>query len=422
MNHHRSNRNAFTLVELLVAIVISGIISSMVAVALSGASRQAQETRARTFIEKLNLSMLRVYENEARRRLGSLQGRPASGEALGQSQLIYKREWLRAVLPNNRADLTVRAGVAGPTQIPFIERTAAGTFVSNPTADFTINAMTDRYRQRVYRSVSLPATAPANSPMTAAEWNDALTRWTPQFESAECLYLIFSANTLNGRPLTEQLRTRDVTDQDEDGMPEIVDPWGVPVLWMRWPVGFYLKNRWVPDESVAAQWPTVGELRSVVGKLGEDPMDVLRGDPRQADAATAFTGLADNYQINPAVDDNSVFIDKQTFFVQPLIISAGSDGEFDLFTNVGTGRETTGDDYIRFSDHGFAANVPFAGTVSYGTVAFFPDPFSSLQIVDPGGAAVSGVRPLIERLGAVTDVDGDRTDDSADNVYPSLGI
>ncbi|MCC9644420.1 type II secretion system protein [Rhodopirellula sp. JC740] len=386
--------------------VIISIISGMVAIALSGAQRQANDTRAKALVDRLNLSMLRLYEEESLRRM-ALPVDVKDGEAVSQAQLIFKRDWLRAILPNNRADMDVGSGRSGSTNvlgIPYRQQDNPGTrwTVANEASRALAS---QRYRQRVMRTLNV------------GTWDLAWTEWTPEHESAECLYQIFASSTLDGEPLLKQLRTRDIADTDGDGMPEIVDPWGVPLLWMRWPTGFYLKNRWVVDESDTTSWPTVGELASIIANRGDDPLDLLRMDPRYRseydyNLASTATNLVD-----PRINDNTVMVDKLTFAVRPMIVSAGSDGEFDLVTSgPGTGRETVGDDLIA----NLRASDDRAGNVrTLNGPVFFPDPFFTLNLV---GASADGPRPLLERLGAVSDVNGDRTDNSADNIYPVLGF
>ena len=262
-----------------------------------------------------------------------------------------------------------------------------------------------RYRQRVMRTLDV------------GTWTAAWDLWTPEHQSAECLYQIFASSTLDGEPLLKQLRTRDIADTDEDGMPEIVDSWGVPLLWMRWPTGFYLKNRWVADESDTTAWPTVGELAAIIRNRGDDPLDLLRMDPRYRSEYDYDLASTTNDLVDPRTNNNSIMVDKLTYAVRPMIVSAGSDGEFDLVTSgPGTGRETVGDDYfanLRMSDARDGSLQRFDRAV------FFPDPFFTLNIVGTGADAP---RPLLERLGAVSDVNGDRTDNSADNIYPVLGF
>lgn len=416
--HYRTSTystRGFTLVELLVSIVIIGIIGGMVSTAITGASRQAKETRAAAFVNRLNLVVLQLYEESATRRVG-LPSSVWSGQSVNQTQLIWRRDWLRASLPQSKADVDAGSGRSGAPAVfgaPFIA--ADGTLTILPPTQRTQVAF--QFRERVRRTYEVLN----NSSVT---WDQAYSAWTDEHQSAECLYLIFANNTLNGQPLLDQLRDRDIADTDGDGMPEIIDPWGSPVLWMRSPAGHFLKNRWVDDESNADLWPTVLEVRETIARLGADPIDILRSDPRQQfvddDAPTDL--------INPSAINSNIEADKLTFFCRPMVVSAGADEEFDLVRQVDinpTGRETISDDaYSMLTVPSRPPPPPPlpAPTPTYGSPVFFPDPFSTLPLVDSGGSSLDTIRPLLQRLGAVTDVDGDGVDDSADNVYPVLGI
>src|SRR5690606_19018944 len=61
--------------------------------------------------------------------------------------------------------------------------------------------------------------------------------WTAEHQSSECLYLIMSTSTVNGVSAIDLLSPVDIEDTDGDGMPEIVDAWGNPISWVRWPAG-----------------------------------------------------------------------------------------------------------------------------------------------------------------------------------------
>jgi prepilin-type N-terminal cleavage/methylation domain-containing protein len=226
------DRQAFTLVELLITMVIAGIISSMVAIALTGAQKQAKETRAQAFIDRLNMLVLQLYEAESSRHFGGYSS-IWTGESLNQSQLIWKRDWLRAALPQSIADVDAGSGRSGAPAVYPVRYLTATAAVNLPTGDRVSESA--QYRARVVNTLSILS----GSSLT---WDTAYPTWSATHESAECLYLIFASRTLNGEPLLNHLRTRDVADTDKDGMPEIVDPWGTPVLWLRSPAGFYLKN------------------------------------------------------------------------------------------------------------------------------------------------------------------------------------
>ncbi len=248
------------------------------------------------------------------------------------------------------------------------------------------------------------------------DWPTAYAKWTAENESAECLYLIFATNTINGDPLLGQLRTRDIADTDNDGMLEIVDPWNVPVVWMRNPVGFYLKNKWSANDALAKNQPTVGELKSIINELGEDPLDILRSDPR----TLLVEDGNDGDLIDPTTNTASIEIDKATFFARPMIVSAGLDGGFDLVITPSVAARATQSNQ-RIASLASPQRRLRNGSLSphpggYGSNVFFPDPFYSLAILG------DGPRPLNDRPGAVVDVNGNGVDESADNIYPSLGL
>lgn len=409
------NRNpqAFTLVELLVAMVIAGIISGMVAIALSGAQRSARETRAQAFVDRLNMIMLQLYEEEASRSFGGYSSL-WTGESLNQSQLIWKRDWLRASLPQTKADVDAGSGRTGaPAVFPvrFLTATTATNIPGLPTNNPNIdrNVESGLYRSRVVNTLSILSGG------TVTDWDGAYAAWSDTHQSAECLYLIYASRTLNGEPLLSQLRPRDVADTDGDGMPEIIDPWGTPVLWMRTPAGFYLKNDWSKTEA------TVAEMRDLMSALGPDPLDILRTDPRnQYTDDDNGTDVIDMTTVNSNRES-----DKLTFFARPIVVSAGADQEFDMVQTVpGTGRESISDDGIASSTMGtlpqkWNGTALVGHPTGYGTTIFFPDPFYTLPIVNP---SADPIRPIVQRPGAITDVDSDGVDDSADNIYPALAL
>jgi hypothetical protein len=75
--------------------------------------------------------------------------------------------------------------------------------------------------------------------------------WTSDFESAECLYLILSQMIDRDRSAMEFFNEREVGDVDNDGMPEILDGWGRPIVFARWAPGLQIvgspQDREAPD-------------------------------------------------------------------------------------------------------------------------------------------------------------------------------
>ncbi len=419
-NPKRSSR-AFTLVELLVVIVIMGILGSMVTIAFSGAKRQAQDTRAIALIDRLNLVILELYEEEANRLVNAPVSTPQTspplpppppdnGPALKSRALAtlnWKRDYLRCSLPDRIQDL-----VDPPIDVYYVlYRGLPGTPIRarmdpphnppsppavTPFPPFVATAslrwqMQERYRQRVLRIIQ--ATSPPTAPV---DFDDCVDPdpdngdWTAEHQSAECLYLIMSSHMINGTPAIESLRTRDIGDLDEDGVPEVLDPWGVPVGYLRWPCGLYLVPDWqqiTPPPSA----PSQAELAAKKRELNKDPIDILYADPRYQDTTGDFQW-----------DD--------PFALLPIVVSAGSDGAFDM-----VGLDVPPTPAISYASGGFpvppnTTYLPFPGSPR------FIDPYQDEFIRTPPASQ----RSPQKMLGARTDEVDTGTDNSADNIYPSF--
>lgn len=398
-------RNAFTLVELLVVIAIIGILSGLLVITLTGAQRQAQDRRARAMVDRMNLLMLRLFEEETQKRVtlggtpvagAAFTGTPSQSSSLNLSQLIWNRDWLRCALPDRRQDLI---SDAAPIQYlrysfnpelnpavlppPFTHQSHQYVERFNLDSGFTSqrNARRNLYRMRVVRTLSaLAGTATWAAPTGWADVIDgsaANGEWTVEHESAECLYLILASHTIDGLPAIETLNSRDIGDTDGDGMPEVLDPWGTPLAYMRWPVGFYLASQW---NAV----PTADQLAARKSTLGVDFQDVLRGDPRNTNASTA--------------DD--------TFNIVPLIASAGSDRLFDLYGLDGVGSPPA---YASMTWDTSTWPLPTWAVGGYSVPVAFPDPYVNAN-------------PITTQLGYPGDFVDSGTDNSADNLYPALSF
>jgi hypothetical protein len=68
-------------------------------------------------------------------------------------------------------------------------------------------------------------------------WTDR-TVWKQQYAAAECLYMIISLARVGDSSALEFFGEKEIGDKDGDGLPEIWDPWGKPITFIRWPTGF----------------------------------------------------------------------------------------------------------------------------------------------------------------------------------------
>jgi type II secretory pathway pseudopilin PulG len=324
---------AFTLVEVLVVIAITGIIGSMLAVAIRGANRQAQGQRAESQIDRLNMLMLQIYEQETER---MPPVPPASATNFSPDQralmgLMWKREWLRCALPDRREDIRIPNDPTSnhhpPVRIPTATITGVNVdledaeippdFTSNPSYSPGGHCSAAVFRHQQYIAQAIGAA----KGVTVNDFDDLLNNtesdgeWTAEHQSAECLYMILATRIVNGEPAIDSLRTSEIGDTDEDGMPEVLDAWGRPVGFMRWPAGYSLPLEWQParQSSPPIQLPTDSELAERKTQLGRDVLDVIFVDPRYHDLNLA------NHQAN------------DPFPLFPMIISAGNDGVFDLY-------------------------------------------------------------------------------------------
>jgi hypothetical protein len=118
-------------------------------------------------------------------------------------------------------------------------------------------------------------------------------KWSGVHENSECLYLILSTMNEEGtNAVLDYFPPSEIGDVDKDGMPEILDAWGNPIVFLRWAPGFY------------------SDRQSQNGATDPDPFDPLKVDPRYRDSDTT----------------------NDPYLLFPLIMSAGSDGGYDIIT------------------------------------------------------------------------------------------
>ena len=58
-----------------------------------------------------------------------------------------------------------------------------------------------------------------------------------QNQGAECLYLIMATSYVGSGPAIDVIPAANIDDTDGDGLLEILDGWGQPLEFIRWPVG-----------------------------------------------------------------------------------------------------------------------------------------------------------------------------------------
>ena len=373
------HRRSFTLVELMVTIAIIGIVSSMMIVALNSASADAKRSRSIGQVQRLNQAILGLYEEVASRRLprdyedSGGTAEPAGGyrfRSVAEAsafRLALMRDHLRIVLPDRRSDVLDK-----PAQIyaPVRNRLNA---VFSPTIYARRDYMDGIRTRFVNRLLSLTGSTTAT----------LSTNWTAENESSECLYLILVTNAVGGIPMIEDFRSSDIQDTDGDGVPEIVDAWGTPIHWMRWPAGYWLTYNIRDELNSAIRATRISDTRLAMGR---DSIDYLNSDQGFVSSSKG-----------------------RSFELRPVVVSAGPDQQFDmLFSPDYSGAST-------------AMNPLSYGRMVWPTVTGeYPDPFCRQYVVyDYLSSSYDKYATTANTglVGAYFDADADSDDQSVDNIF-----
>lgn len=314
------SRRAVTLIELLVTMVIIAIIAAAIMGTAASAIEHSRKSRTQTLINRIHLllaeriasyesAVVNIHPDFERSIRQSFSSTDQMMRATEDVRLLGLRELMKFELPDRWSDVFAEPEI----------------LTSRP-------------------AVSMAYWRVANRPQT-----------TPQYQGAECLYLVIMNHTGDGEART-LFSSQDIGDVDQDGVNEFIDGWGNPISWLRWPAANV-------DAAAASSMPQ-----------SHDPLDPFRRDRAESigPAANQYTqprGVAvRNVQAIlgkhlPALRDSVT-----AYRLAPLIYSYGPDADSDI--NAGM------DDYVADLD-------PFVN----------PTP-----------------------IGAVMDTNGDGADNAADNV------
>jgi len=358
--------DGFTLVEIMVTLVVISILAGMTMVGIESARGTARHAQTRGLVARIN-EVISANWDEYHYRVLPVQFDidvllanydVTSGESLpqllpeeaGRIRLMMLRDLMRMELPDRKSDLFLANGnraaatdvraiglVYDPDMQPLTEQ--------NLPVAWPPSARLRSYQNKVIRIFD----ANADGSLDAGE----LAAWTPQNESAECLFLVLSSITSNGIAALDVIAPYQIDDTDGDGMNEIVDSWRNPISWIRWPAG--------------------------------SPSDAIRRD-----AADEFDLLSSDW----GAQLPSVAI---AYSLIPQVVSSGPDGELGLITT-------------QFPDTAYhVMQWPSSATTStIGNHAYI-DPYDRLRTGGISGIAAQ----YTERPGAF--ISGDRTF-AADNI------
>lgn len=219
------DRGGFTLVELLVAVSIVLVLSSLMLSGMAVARHRAKIDRTRTTIRKIHEIVMPQYESYLRRRVPFVSGGGVKKYPL--DRLVAVRQLLVYELPDSWAD--VRNSMSEVTD----DKTGLPGFLQTG------------------RVLSYVTTKSSLGPTVVAVENG----------SAESLYMIVSQGGVEPDQM-EQFRSDEIGDTDNDGAPEFLDGWSRPIGFIRWAGGF------------SAQSP----VQKADAANYHDPLDPLRVD------------------------------------------------------------------------------------------------------------------------------------------------
>lgn len=162
---------------------------------------------------------------------------------------------------------------------------------------------------------------------------------TPETESAECLYYFLTHYTQYGsEPVgTGDFTSSEVMDTDGDGLLELVDGWGKPLRFYRWPTRLI---RPLPAGSEGGTQDETGEFanpNSHVFYLGGFPVPDSELDTDPDDALHVILTASDNGDFTRQwFEDN---YHTMSTWHRPLVVSSGEDGVLGLFEPNDTARK-----------------------------------------------------------------------------------
>lgn len=288
-------RRAFTLTELLIVIAIIGIITGLGLSAFAGAVELAREQRTRSIIAKIDQLIMERYESYRTRAVPIRVPQGIGPQIAARMRLNALRDLMRMELPDRKSDL-----VSGPCD--YDPRTNSALYTPKPS-------LYKSYLRQINRGAG------------------SMANWSKPAQSSECLYMILSTIQDGDKSALDFFMSEEIGDTDGDGMKEILDAWGNPISFVRWPAGYTVEqpgNDWKWGASAT-----------------NNPLDFAPNDPTSKDFRLTLTTQTRDYTQFPdpfdplKVDPRWSQLQKP-FALRPLIFSAGRDKQADMFTDENT--------------------------------------------------------------------------------------
>lgn len=319
-------RSGFTLIELMVVMGVIAVLIGLSTMAIVSFVTNARHAATETVIKKVDAMMqdrmsgIAAYFEESNRRATSKLGqRIAAPSYVDRTKSPNVRKIYQGLLGNPaNADLISDWEIIAKKF--FRRKHFPMTFAE---ADLNNDGVTD-----VTNDSGTKITLP-------------LANHTPETENAEVLYwFLTNGSQFGNEPVgTGDFAPSEVADTDGDGLLEIVDGWGHPLRFYRWPTRLFrpqtagnesteIDPSMVPINTGVAAVFLMGNLPDdkIIDHDPEDPQDDLRNNVlKNPQAGTGFTPQ----------ELESYFHTMLTWHA-PLIMSAGEDGELGLLEPTNT--------------------------------------------------------------------------------------
>ncbi|MDB4676846.1 type II secretion system GspH family protein [bacterium] len=321
------HRNAFTLIEVLVVLIILSILAAMVTTAVSGVRTTAREARTKRIISVVDSVISEHYEQLRYRPLpveipdlynfspsGGVIGYEVLSDETARVRLMMLRDMQRMELPDRFTDITNQPALIA----------AAANRVKEVGGEI-VASRADKAERQLFRVAWYDTTQSAeNIPAKLSAYRSRLSgRQTVEHQGAECLYMILSTSFVGGQPAIGAIPDSNIGDTDDDGMMEVLDGWGQPLQFVRWPVGF--------TPSVSGVPPNIDfELSMDVER--PDDFDLFRSDYAYVAAKGPAWATDAKNQNTDATNPNAKH---RPWSMKPLIFSSGEDEESGIALNPG---------------------------------------------------------------------------------------
>jgi len=241
-------RDAFTLVELMVVIVIISIVASLSLAGLAGSRQRTKADRTRSTIRKIDAIIRPMYDSFRTRRVAT-------------------------------------GSISAPTvtQCP-------QCFVSGTPQGKLVEGWKQLKGIRTNMAASMPdsmANISSQSPRSYTAYKNSLANLTPAYDSAESLFMVVARSGFEPDAL-ENFRSDEIGDIDlgangirGDGAKEFWDGWGRPIAFKLWAAG-WVSDLPIPDPSIPSSLTsprrTLSPIQIADKDNMHDPFDPLRLD------------------------------------------------------------------------------------------------------------------------------------------------